>query len=145
MSNIKNRYKALNPKEKASVEATYELIFLLRHDISEHDAVEFCKHMNGVIAANGGIIKKTEYWGLRQLAYRINKNTKAHYYFWQISSNKKLNIELGRVFGVSDKALRHSIIRVNEVLDVPSVMLSNLQEDITTGATVFNEKYIYNA
>jgi ribosomal protein S6 len=39
------------------------------------------------------LLKKAEYWGLRQLAYRINKNTKAHYYFWQISSNKKLTID----------------------------------------------------
>ena len=143
MSDIKKRYIELNPKARATGEVCYELIFMLRNDISEHDALEFCKHIDGIINAHDGKIYKTEYWGLRQLAYIINKNTKAHYYFWQIRSDKKLNLELARVFGVSDRALRHSLIRVNGVLNVPSVMLSSLQQDITDGVTVYSDKYEY--
>lgn len=141
--NLKQRYTALNPKAKAINKPCYELIFMLRHDISEHDALEFCKHIAGIISANDGILHKTEYWGLRQLAYKINKNTKAHYYFWQIHSSKKLNLELARVFGVSDRSLRHSLIRVNGILDAPSVVLTTLQQDITDGTTIYSEKYEY--
>ncbi len=141
--NLEKRYIALNPKAKATQKACYELIFMLRHDISEHDALEFCNYIAGIITSHEGILHKSEYWGLRQLAYKINKNTKAHYYFWQIHSNKTLNLELARVFRVSDKSLRHSMIRVDKVLEITSVMLNSLQEDIAKGTTIYDEKYEY--
>ena len=58
--------------------ALYEHVFLARQDISGQQAEALAEQFKGVIEANGGKVAKVESWGLRNTAYRINKNRKAH-------------------------------------------------------------------
>ena len=57
----------------------YEHVFLARQDISQQQVEALIKEFADVITAGGGKIGKTEYWGLKNLAYKIKKNRKAHY------------------------------------------------------------------
>ena len=57
----------------------YENVFIARQDISQPQAEALGEAFAKVIADLGGKVTKREYWGLRNLAYRIKKNRKGHY------------------------------------------------------------------
>mgnify|MGYP000424491816 CR=1 FL=1 len=54
--------------------ALYELVFIVRQEISPTRAKELAKKINDFIKSKGGEVKKEEYWGFRSLAFEIKKN-----------------------------------------------------------------------
>ena len=57
----------------------YEHVFLARQDISQAQVEALTKEYSQVIEEGGGKVGKTEYWGLKPVAFKIKKNRKAHY------------------------------------------------------------------
>ena len=57
----------------------YEHVFISRQDLSNTQAESLVEHFSAVLADNGGKIVDSEYWGLKTMAYKINKNRKGHY------------------------------------------------------------------
>jgi small subunit ribosomal protein S6 len=59
--------------------AYYEHVVIARQDISPQQAEALNDTLKDLIEAGGGSVAKIEYWGLRNLTYRIKKNRKGHY------------------------------------------------------------------
>ena len=59
--------------------ALYEHVFIARQDLSNAQAEGLIEHFGQVLKDNGGTVVGTEYWGLKTMAYKINKNRKGHY------------------------------------------------------------------
>ena len=57
----------------------YEHVFLARQDLAQAQVDALAENATKIIEDNGGKVVKTETWGLRNIAYRIAKNRKAHY------------------------------------------------------------------
>ncbi|MCH2329288.1 MAG: 30S ribosomal protein S6, partial [Rhodobacterales bacterium] len=57
----------------------YEHVFISRQDLSSFQVEELIKQYSDILRENGGNVKGQEYWGLKTLAYKINKNRKGHY------------------------------------------------------------------
>ena len=57
----------------------YEHVFIARPDITEQQVETLIQEYTKIITDDGGKVTKTEYWGLRNTAYVIKKNKKAHY------------------------------------------------------------------
>ena len=57
----------------------YESTFVVRQDVSRADVTKLVETFSAIITQGGGKVVKDEYWGLRNLAYRIKKNRKGHY------------------------------------------------------------------
>ena len=66
--------------------ALYEHVFIARQDLSNAQAEGLIEHFGQVLTDNGGEMKGTEYWGLRTMAYKINKNRKGHYGYMKSDS-----------------------------------------------------------
>ena len=66
--------------------ALYEHVVISRQDISPQQAEALNDTMKALIEAGGGTVAKIEYWGLRNLTYRIKKNRKGHYSLLAIDS-----------------------------------------------------------
>ncbi len=64
-----------------------------------------------MIADNGGEVKKREYWGLRNLAYRMRKNRKGHYVLFNIDAPSAAIAELERTMRITEDVLRYLTIR----------------------------------
>ena len=62
----------------------YEHVFLTRQDASNSQVDQLTDQFKTIITSGGGKIGKTEYWGLRSLTFRIKKNRKAHYTYFDI-------------------------------------------------------------
>ena len=79
----------------------YEHVFLARQDVSGQRVDEIVEQYKGVIEAGGGSVGKTEYWGLKSLAFRVNKNRKAHYTLMNIDAPHTAVAEMERQMGIN--------------------------------------------
>ena len=57
----------------------YEHVFLARQDASAQQVDDLTNQFKAIIEGQGGKVAKTEYWGVKSLTYRMNKNRKAHF------------------------------------------------------------------
>ncbi len=110
--------------------ALYENVFIARQDIAASQVDALIERFEGVIAANGGKVTKKENWGLRALAYRMNKNRKGYYVLFNIDAPAKALIELERQMRFDEDVIRYLSVRVEELEEGPSAMLSNKGKEI---------------
>ena len=101
----------------------YEHVFLARQDVSSQQVEQLVEQLRGVLEANGGKIGKVENWGLKSLAYRINKNRKAHYTLMNIDAPAAAVQEMERQMRFNEDILRFITLRVDEHDDAPSAMM----------------------
>lgn len=101
----------------------YEHVFVARQDISPQQVETLTADLTKVIEANGGQVKKTENWGLRNLAYKINKNRKGHYVLLNIDAPATLVTELERNVRLNEDIIRHLTVRVEALEEGPSAIM----------------------
>ncbi len=102
---------------------TYETVFMSRQDLTEGQVKELTDKYAKVIADQGGKILKTEQWGLRTLAYKINKARKAHYTLVEFEAPGTAVIELERLFRIDEDVMRSLSLRLNAPTEGPSIMM----------------------
>lgn len=107
----------------------YEHVFLARQDVTAQQVEELTTRFKGVIEANGGSVGKTEYWGVKSLTYRINKNRKAHFTLLNIDAPAAAVQELERQQRIDEDVLRILTLRVEEHEEGPSAMLQKRDRD----------------
>jgi small subunit ribosomal protein S6 len=107
----------------------YEHVFLARQDVSGQRVDELVEQYKGVLEAGGGTLGKTEYWGLKNLAFRINKNRKAHYTLMNIDAPHAAVAEMERQMGINEDVLRYLTVRVAEHEQEPSVQMQKKERD----------------
>lgn len=110
--------------------ALYENVFIARQDIAASQVDALIERFESVITANGGKVTKKENWGLRALAYRMNKNRKGYYVLFNIDAPAKALIELERQMRFDEDVIRYLSVRVDELEEGPSAMLSNKGKEI---------------
>lgn len=109
--------------------AFYEHIFLARQDVSAAQVEELTSTYTELLTSNGGKVTKNEYWGVKTLAYRINKNRKAHYMLLNIDGPHAAVAEMERQMRINEDVLRFMTIRVDELEEGPSVMMQKRDRD----------------
>ncbi len=94
---------------------TYEMMFILKPDLSEEDFAEAKERLQKIIADFGGeFIKELDGWGKKRLAYNIQDYPEGIYSVWHFNGETETVNELDRIIKISDKFLRHMIIRLEE-------------------------------
>jgi small subunit ribosomal protein S6 len=101
----------------------YEHVFLARQEVSPQQVEALTKEFSQVIADGGGKVGKTEYWGLRSLAYKIKKSRKAHYTLMNIDAPPAAIAEMERRMGISSDIIRFLTVRVAAHETEPSVQM----------------------
>ncbi|MDQ7263813.1 30S ribosomal protein S6 [Paracoccus sp. PS-1] len=106
----------------------YEHVLIARQDLSNTQAEGLIEHFSTVIADNGGKVVDNEYWGVRTLAYKINKNRKGHYAFLRSDAPSAAVQEMERLARLHDDVMRVLTVRVDEHKDGPSVQMQKRDE-----------------
>ena len=101
----------------------YEHTFIARQDLSPQQAQALAETYAGLVAEHGGEVTKNEYWGLRNLAYRMRKNRKGHYLHLNLKADAATIDELERQERLSDDVMRYLTVKVEELEDGPSVLM----------------------
>lgn len=114
---------AVQFKETQPLMVFYEHTLIARSDLSSQQAQTLGEELGQIVVQNGGEVKKTEYWGLRTLAYRVNKNRKGHYVHLNIAAPSAAVDELERNERIHDDVIRYLTVRVEEISDEPSIVM----------------------
>ncbi len=102
----------------------YESIYIARPDISSAQVETLTESLTSIIGEGGGTVPKNESWGLKNLAYRIKKNRKGHYTLMNIDAPAAAISELERNMRINEDVLRYMTVRVDELDENPSIMLT---------------------
>jgi small subunit ribosomal protein S6 len=103
--------------------AHYEHVFLARQDLSQAQVDALAENATKIVEDQGGKVARTETWGLKQLAYKIEKNRKAHFVMLAMDAPGATVAELERQASINEDIIRYLTIRVDEHEDGPSVMM----------------------
>ena len=101
----------------------YEHVFLARQDLSQAQVDALAQTATEIVEQNEGKVTKTETWGLRNLAYKIQKNRKAHFVLLNIEAPAGVVAELERQTSINEDIIRYLTVRVDELESGPSVMM----------------------
>ena len=107
----------------------YEHVFLARQDLAQAQVDALAETATNIIQDNGGKVVKTETWGLRSLAYRIQKNRKAHYVALDFEAPANVIAELERQTQINEDVIRYMTIRVDAHEQGPSAMMRRNERD----------------
>ena len=111
----------------------YEHVILARQDISAQQVESMVEGFQTIIKDGGGSIGKSEYWGLKNLAYKIKKNRKAHFSLLNIDSPHDAVAEMERQMRLSSDVIRFMTVRVDEHDNDPSPMMRRGDRDDRRG------------
>ena len=103
--------------------ALYEHVFISRQDLSNAQAEGLIEHFSAVLSDNDGKVVDQEYWGLKTMAYKINKNRKGHYAFLKSDAPSYAVQEMERLMRLHEDVMRVMTIRVDEHEEGPSVVI----------------------
>jgi len=103
--------------------ALYEHVMIARQDLSNTQAEALVEHFGGILADNGGKVVDSEYWGLKTMAYKINKNRKGHYAFLKSDAPSAAVQEMERLARLHDDVMRVLTIKVDAHEEGPSAVV----------------------
>ncbi len=106
----------------------YEHVFISRQDLSNAQAEGLIDYFGSVLTDNGGKVDHQEYWGVKTMAYKINKNRKGHYAFMRTEAPAPAVQEMERLMRLHDDVMRVLTIKVDEHQDGPSIQMQKRDE-----------------
>jgi small subunit ribosomal protein S6 len=101
----------------------YEHVFLARQDLSQAQVDALAVTATEIVETNQGKVVKTETWGLKNLAYKIKRNRKAHFVLLNIEAPAGVIAELERQTAINEDVIRYMSVRVDELEEGPSVQM----------------------
>ena len=104
--------------------AIYECVYIARQELTAAQAEQLSKDFTKIVSSNSGEIKRQEYWGLRNLAYKIRKNRKGHYTMFHIEAPASTIEELERNMRLNEDILRYLTVKIDVLPEGPSVMMT---------------------
>lgn len=119
----------VSKNERQKIMALYEHVFIARQDLAQQQVEQLVENYKKILTDNGAKVDRVENWGLRTLAYRINKNRKAYYVLIDIDGSSEAVAEMERQMRINEDILRYLTIRVDEFEKGPSAVLTRHDKD----------------
>jgi len=89
----------------------YEIIYVLRADLAEDARQDAVAYYADVLTKNGATIAKADEWGIRDLAYEIQKQSKGYYVVLDIEAPSEAIAEFNRLARINENTLRYIAVR----------------------------------
>ena len=107
----------------------YECVLIARNDVTQQQVDALADELGAQREADGGAVKKREYWGLRTLAYRIKKNRKGHYLLLGLDAKPGFVTEMERQLRLNEDILRFLTLRVETIDEAQSAILARKSDE----------------
>ena len=120
--------------------ALYESVIIGRQDLTPGQFETLLEKFISVIQSFKGEIKKRENWGIRNLAYKINKNRKGHYMLLNIDGPPEAIQEYERLMRLDEDIIRFLTIKIKSIDEKPSPLMVN-NSDRSKNETIKDEKF----
>ncbi|MEL7152065.1 MAG: 30S ribosomal protein S6 [Pseudomonadota bacterium] len=106
----------------------YEHVMIARQDLSNTQTEGLIEHFSTVLADNEGKVLDSEYWGVKTMAYKINKNRKGHYAFLKTDAPAPAVQEMERLMRLHEDVMRVLTIKVDAHEEGPSIQMRKSEE-----------------
>lgn len=90
----------------------YEMLYILDASLSDEAKDGIIKKIEDLVTTNGGVIEKTDRWGLKKLQYPINYKSEGYYVLTTFEAEKTLVVEIKRIIGITDGIIRRLITKI---------------------------------
>ena len=101
----------------------YETIFIVKQDLDNKALKDLEEKYDNLLKLNKAIIEYKENWGLRNLAYKIQKYKKGYYYMIVFNGEKDAVTELERNFRIDENIIRFLTSKANSIPSEPTPIM----------------------
>lgn len=108
--------------------AFYEVVFVTRPDMSRQDVDKLADEYLDVLKERGGKQIKREYWGLRGLAYKIQKVSKGHFMLLGLEATADSIHEVSRLLRLNETVIRNMVTRVEAIDEKASPIMRSYDD-----------------
>ena len=91
---------------------SYELVFIIHPEVDGDDLTAVMDRVTGLVERNSGKVTQVDPWGLRRLAYPIQKQWEGQYVLMQLELAPQGVTGLERGLGLVEEVMRHLVVRV---------------------------------
>ena len=98
----------------------YETIYIVQPDLGDEEIKTLSTKVQDIIANMNGDFKRLEDWGVRKLAYPINKSPRGRYFYLRFDGESPLIAELERRLRLDDKVYRYQSVKLDVDVVVPA-------------------------
>ena len=106
----------------------YENVFITRQELGDKDINGVISNLTAILKKSNASVMHTEMWGLRNLAYKIDKNKKGHYIMLQIEGDGAAIKELERNMRIDENIIRFLSLKIDSISQEPSIMVKKTFE-----------------
>ena len=92
----------------------YELVMILSPEATESEAAQTVKRISDIISEGGGNISHQENWGIRRLAYPIQRFIEGNYFIMRCQMEAQAAAELDKTLNAAQDVMRHLIFRLEK-------------------------------
>jgi|SRR5579884_1616746 len=92
----------------------YEELFIVRPNATDEEIDPLIEQLRQVVTSRGGAVEKTDKWGVRRLAYRVEKQNEGYYVLLQFSAGPDVVKEIERRLRVADMVMKFITVRIDE-------------------------------
>jgi small subunit ribosomal protein S6 len=111
----------------------YETVFIARQDLTAEDVDALTGKFSKIIADGEGKVVSKEYWGLRNLSFKVKKNVRGHYILLNINAPYAAVAELKRVMGFNEDVIRSATFCVESHQEESPLFISANAKDYKAG------------
>ena len=105
--------------------AFYESVIITRPELTDTQIENLIGELSKIIINEKGKVVSIENWGLKNLAYKMNKNKKAHYFMMNLDTEPSAIFEFERQMRINEDIIRFLTIRINSIDEKPSPLMNN--------------------
>lgn len=99
----------------------YETTYILRPNLGEEQLTEIIDRTNAIVTNDGGAIIFLDRWGIKRLAYEINKEVQGYYVYLNYAAPGKTVDEIERIFRIDDRVLRYLTVKLGDTMNAESI------------------------
>ncbi|MGM9971534.1 MAG: 30S ribosomal protein S6 [Anaeroplasmataceae bacterium] len=88
----------------------YEVMYIVRPTLDQEAIAKEIASVADIFTKNESKVLETKEWGLRELAYEIEKNRKGYYVVLTVEATKKAVEEFTRVVGYNENIIRYIVV-----------------------------------
>ena len=92
----------------------YEELFIVKPDAPEEEIDAYIEQVKQVISNGKGTVDKVDKWGVRKLAYKVQRYAEGIYVLVQFTSSPDLVKEVERRMRVNDLVIKFITVRIDE-------------------------------
>lgn len=99
----------------------YETTFILRPNLGEEQFTEIIDRTSAIVTNDGGAIICLDRWGIKRLAYEIDKEVQGYYVYMNYAAPGKTVDEIERIFRIDDRAIRYLTVKLGDSMNAEAI------------------------